>query len=98
MIKYKEIYQQMLAENKDLFSAFKQIHDQYAKDEGRWQKIFNQEGAKILTIIKRYENRLCSRSENSGYGKFSSALTDKFWGEVKTYLPLIDFIGIYSIN
>lgn len=93
MVKYKEIYQQMLAENKDLFSAFKQIHDQYAEDDEKWQKRFNEEGAKIIAVIKKYENRLCSRSENSGYGKFSSALTDKFWAEVKSYFPLIDFIG-----
>lgn len=93
MVKYKEIYQQMWAENQDLFSAFKQIHDQYAEDEERWQKRFNEEGVKVITVIKKYENRLCSRSENSGYGKFSSTLTDKFWAEIKTHLPLIDFVG-----
>ena len=93
MIKYKEIYQQMLAENKEMFSAFKRIHEQYAQDEKKWQKSFNEEGVKIIAVIKKYENRLCSRSENSGFGKFSSTLTDKFWGEVKTDLPLIDFVG-----
>ncbi|MCX6813708.1 MAG: hypothetical protein NT078_00540 [Candidatus Azambacteria bacterium] len=93
MVKYKEIYQQMLAENQDLFSAFKKVHDQYAEDEEKWRKQFNEEGIRIMAVIKKYENRLCSRSENSGYGKFSSTLTDKFWGEVKTYLPLIDFVG-----
>lgn len=94
MVKYKEIYRQMLAENKDLFSSFKQIHEQYAKDEKKWQKCFNEEGAKILAVIKKYENRLCSRSENSGFGKFSSNLTDKFREEVRNYLPLIDSIGV----
>jgi hypothetical protein len=93
MVKYKQIFNEMIQENKAVFADFKKLHDQYAQDEKKWKTDFDREGQKILLIVKRYENRLCGRSENSGYGKFSSGLTDKFWGEVKTLFPLIEFVG-----
>jgi hypothetical protein len=36
---------------------------------------------------------LCGKSENSGYGKFSTSLSDKFWGEVRKYVPEVDNVG-----
>ena len=80
----------MLEDNQKLFDSFKQLHDNYAKDQTALQEKFNEEGTKILRVIRRYENNLCSRSENSGYGKFSDNLSEKFWTEIRAYLPLID--------
>lgn len=80
----------MLEYNQQFFNDFKSVHDNFGKDPDSWRDKFNEDGTKALRIIRRYENELCSRSENTGYGKFSMNLSDKFWEEVRSYLPLID--------
>jgi hypothetical protein len=90
MTKYKKAFKEMLEDNQKLVSEFKIIHDNFAKDPSSWQDKFNEEGTKILRVIRRYENNLCSRSENTGFGKYSINLSDKFWEEVRAFLPLID--------
>lgn len=93
-VKYKEYFQDMVDNNKELFTSFKTIHDAYAEEPEKWQKEYNEKGQDILDIIRRYENMLCSKSEGSSYGKFSSTLSDKFWNEVRVHFPKIDFIGM----
>jgi hypothetical protein len=94
MTKYKKAFTEMLEYNQKLFNEFKTTHDNYAKNPQTWKTQFNEQGTKALRIIRRYENILCSHSENSGYGKFSTTLSDKFWTEVRNYLPLIDQVEI----
>lgn len=73
---------------------FKIIHDMYVSNPKSHRREFNELGEKVLPIIKDYENRLCGKSENSGYGQFSSNLAEKFWSEVRLNYPKIDFVGI----
>jgi len=94
MVRYKNIFQKMLFENEALFLSFNKIHDLYLTDSKRWKKEFNEEGQKVLSVIRRYENLLCGKSENCGYGNFSSNLSGKFWEEVKQYFPKIDDVGV----
>ena len=82
----------MIEYNKELFDEFKEIHDNYVLDPKSYQEDFNDRGEKVLRIIRRYENMLCGKSENSNFGKFSSNLSDKYWGLVRNYLPKIDEI------
>lgn len=83
----------MTEQNKELFSKFKIIHDNYKENPEKWQNEFNNEGKKVVDVIRRYEKMLCEHSEGGMYGKYSSNLADKFWGAVRTYLPKIDFVG-----
>jgi hypothetical protein len=94
MVKYKKAFNEMLEDNQTLFNTFKQTHDNYAKDKQTYQNDFNEQGTKALRVIRRYENALCAKSENTSFGKFSSSLSDKFWEEVRAYLPLIDQVSI----
>lgn len=84
----------MIDQNKDLFKAFKKIHDQYEINPKPWRKVFNEEGEKILAVIRTYEGRLCSHTENGGYGRFSGNLVEKFWMEIRNYFSKIDEIGL----
>ncbi len=93
--KFKEYFDLMLKDNKELFENFKDIHDHYVMEPQKYQKVFNDYGKEILEVVQDYENRLCSKSEGSAYGKYSSALADKFRLEVKKYLPKIDSIGLH---
>lgn len=93
MQKYKQVFQEMLEYNSDLFTSFKTLHDNYALNSKVFQTEFNDEGEKVLRVIRRYENILCTKSENGRFGKFSTNLSEKFWGEVKQRFPKIGMIG-----
>lgn len=86
----------MLDNNKEVFENFKDIHDHYVMEPLNYQKVFNEYGKEILEIIQDYENRLCSKSESGGFGKFSTNLADKFRLEVKKYIPKLDSIGLQN--
>lgn len=94
MTKYLQYFQDMLENHKELFDQFKETHANYEKDQKHYQQEFNEKGEEVLAIIRRYENMLCGKSENTGYGKFSSNLSDKFWEAVRKTFPKIDFVGL----
>lgn len=94
MVKYKKAFKEMLEDNQKLFEEFKTTHDNFGKNPSKWKDKFNEEGTKILRVIRRYENNLCSRSENTGFAKYSANLSDKFWEQVRAFLPLIDNVKI----
>lgn len=86
----------MMDENTELFVAFKVVHDNYQADRKRWSQEFHQQGQVIVDIIRNWERRLCAGMERGNNGVYSSRLAEKFWGEVKTYLPLIERVGVKS--
>jgi len=96
MTKFKQTFDEMISKNRELFIKFKITHDQYSLNPKNFEKEFNQEGQKILEIIREYENKLCGYSESGQYSKFSANLSEKFWGEVRKNYPRIDFVGIKS--
>lgn len=95
MTKHQQYFQDMLETHQELFDEFKKIHDAYAEDPQTLQKDFNEKGQDVLRLIRKYENMLCGKSESGRYGKFSTKLSDKFWGEIRAYFPKIDFVGIH---
>jgi len=96
MSKYKQVISEMFEYNKDLFTSFKKIHDQYQLDPHKMRGEFNLEGEKVLRVIRRYENILCGKSESGKFGKFSTSLSDKFWQEIRSHFPSIDAVGSLS--
>lgn len=91
--KYQQFFDLMISQNKELFDSFKEVHEHYLQDPQKWQQQFNEIGRDVQDIIRRYENMLCSKTEGSGYGKYSTNLSEKFQAEVKKAFPKIDFIG-----
>lgn len=94
MQKYQAYYREMVSQNKSLFEEFTKIHDLYASNQDKWKKDFNEIGEKTLEVIKKWEGKLCSKTEGGSFNKFSSGLADKFWGEVRKNFIYIDFIGV----
>jgi hypothetical protein len=94
MTKYKEYFDRMLTENKEIFDKFKTLHANYGMDEDKYQEEFNSEGEKILKIIHEWENKLCSQSEKAGFSNYTGNLAEKFQAEVRSHFPLIDHVGI----
>ena len=94
MTKFKKTYEEMVTANKPMFDDFTKVHSDYAKNSKKHQAEFNIQGARILRVIKDYETRLCGKSENSGFGLYSSKLAEKFWVEIRSHDPLIDMVGV----
>ena len=94
MRQYQSIYQQMIDENKKLFDSFFKIHDQYVQSPKTNQQEFNEIGRQVQEVIHVYERRLCGKTEGGMYSKFSSGLSEKFWGLLRNDFPKIDCIGI----
>jgi sugar-specific transcriptional regulator TrmB len=94
MTRYKDYFDKMLSENKDLFDEFSRLHDRYALNKSALQEEFNKIGQKVLEIVHEYENRLCANTERGIYSNFSATLAEKFQNEVRQAFPLIDHIGL----
>ena len=92
--KFKEIFQEMVTKYEKEFDGFQELHDRYEKDPRRWQGEFNAEGAKIMEIVRVYEDRLCGHMENTQNATYSANLAEKFRNEIKRYLPKLDMIGV----
>ena len=94
MTKHEQIFQEMLKTHEKEFTEFKRIHDLYRHDSKNWQYLLNKTGEPILAIIRKYESRVCGKMEGSGRGAYSGNVAEKFWDEIRAYLPAIDMIGI----
>lgn len=94
MTKNQKIFQTMIEENKDFFDSFKALHDKYKNDQETYQAEYNTQGEKALEIIRRYEQNLLSKSSTSQFAKYSNNLSDKYWEAVRSYFPMIDFVGV----
>lgn len=94
MTRFREVYDQMVADNKELFDEFQEIHDHYALDAATHQELFNEKGKEVMAIVRHYEDILCGKSEGTGYGAFSGKLAEKFQQEVRKHFPKIDHVGV----
>ena len=94
MTKYKEYFDKMVSENKEVFGKFPRAHFEYSIDNDKNQENFNKEEENVLKIIHEWEDRLCKQSEKAGFGSYTVNLAEKFQAEVKSHFPLIDHIGI----
>ncbi len=94
MTKYREYYEKMVSENKELFDKFTKTHFEYSIDQDKNQEEFNAVGGKVLDTIHEWENRLCKTSEGAGFGSYTVNLAEKFQAEIKSHFPLIDHVGI----
>ena len=94
MVKYKQIFFEMISKHETEFAKFKDIHDAYVKDPKTNQPLFDAEGEKILTIVKDYEDILCGKTDRGTFAKFSNNLSEKFSDQVRAFFPKIDFVGV----
>lgn len=93
MVKFKEYFKQMCAENKAVFDEFQFIHDLYKANKKANQVVFNEQGSVVRKIIEDWDRRLCSQMEKGKNSSYSARLSEKFWGEARLRFPLIDFVG-----
>ncbi len=84
----------MIENNAEVFTDFERVHKAYELDPKANQEEFNEEGERVLGIVRKYENMLCGRSEGTGFGKYATNLSDKFREALRKKFPKIDFVGM----
>ena len=92
--KFKKMFDEMIENNKALFIEFKILNDNFERDPNKFRNQFNETGAKVMDIIREREAILCMSSEGAGFGKYTSNLSEKFWGEIRKNFSRIDEIGV----
>lgn len=92
--KYRQLFLEMMEAHRDLMLDFKDIHDKFLQDEEQFKNEFNEKGAKVVDIIREYEMKLTAHQNSGQYSKYSSGLADKFWDQIRSFLPRIDFVGV----
>lgn len=79
--KYKKQFDEMVKNNKVLFDSLKITN----KDSEEYKDLKQ----KLLRIIRKNEDILCSKTENTHYSNFSTNLADKFQAEIIAQYPEI---------
>jgi hypothetical protein len=92
--KYKQFYQLMIDQNRQLFDSFQPIHDAFAQDKEQHAAEFHAQGQLVLDVVRDWERRLCHGMEKGRYASYSAKLAEKFWDLVRQDLPLIDEVGV----
>ena len=94
MPKYRECFREMISLHEDKFASFKELHDKYDLDQKKWQQDFNEQGKEVVEIIREWEQKLCGKMERGDKAVYSARLAEKFWGEVKAFFPMIDYVVV----
>ena len=92
--KYKQYFEQMLEQEKELFENFRVVHDQYKLNQTALQEKYNVEGEKVVTVIRHWERRLCSAMGRTVYGQYAQQVSEKFWDLIREEFDQIDMIGV----
>jgi len=94
MSRYQQLYKEMRSKNKEIFDEFKIIHNKFVEDPEKNRAAFNKVGEKVTELIRVYIDALCRTSESSGYGKFTTSLSELFMNEVKNEFSEIEEVGM----
>lgn len=94
MTKYKQYFQEMVEQNKNLFDQFQALNTNYKLDQKKWQKEFNTVGKDVVEIVYQWEKKLCLNTEKGVHSAYSNNLSEKFRAEVKKVFPYFDFVGV----
>ena len=92
--KYRQLFLEMMEQHRDLMLDFKDIHDKFLQDEEQYKNEFNEKGKKVVDVIREYEMKLTAHQNSGQFSKYSSGLADKFWDQIRSFFPRIDFVGV----
>jgi hypothetical protein len=81
--KYERQYEQMLKDHQDSFDELKKLD--------RKSEEFKSLQLKVIRIIRKNEDQLCAKTENTKFANFSLQLADKFWELIRKDYPEVDY-------
>lgn len=90
--KYKKQFDEMLKNNKAIFDQYLELEEKYLVNPAEFKEELESIKNKLMRILRKNEDMLCSKSENTKYGVYSESLAMKFWEEVRAVFPKIDAV------
>ena len=86
--KFKIQFQHMMDTNKELFKKYEELKRTNRKKSPELEEEYQDIKFKILRVIRKNEDMLCSKSENTKkFSAYSQNLADKFQEEIRQNLP-----------
>lgn len=92
--KYREYYEKMVAENRQLFDDFLKINDNFKANSETNADEFHQVGQRVVDKIRDYDRRLCSAMGRGVFSTYSQKLSEKFWDLARQDFDQIDMVGV----
>lgn len=92
--KYREYYEKMVAENRQLFDDFLKINDSFRESSGANADEFHQVGQRVVDKIRDFDRRLCSSMGRGVFSTYSQKLSEKFWDLARQDFDQIDMVGV----
>jgi len=92
--KYREYYEKMVAENRQLFDNFLEINASFKQDPKNSAAKFHQVGQQVVDKIRDYDRRLCSAMGRGVFSTYSQKLSEKFWDLARQDFDQIDMVGV----
>lgn len=92
--KYREYYERMVAENRQLFDEFLKVNDAYKRDNVANADEFHLVGQKVVDKVRDFDRRLCSAMGRGVFSTYSQQLSEKFWDLVRQDFDQIDMVGV----
>jgi hypothetical protein len=92
--KYREYYEKMVAENRQLFDEFLKVNDRFKQDQVANAAEFHQVGQKVVDKIREFDRRLCSAMGRGVFSTYSQKLSEKFWDLARQDFDQIDMVGV----
>ena len=92
--KYRSYFNEMFEAHREQFMHFMLLNNAYGQDKQGLKRQFDEEGARIKSIVLDWENRLCKKMEGGDHASYSAKLGEKFQEEVLKYFPYYHEIGV----
>jgi len=92
--KYREYYEKMVAENRQLFDDFLKVNDLFKSNPQLHAEKFHQIGLKVVDKIRDFDRRLCSAMGRGVYSTYSQKLSEKVWDLARQDFDQIDMVGV----
>lgn len=80
----------MLVENKKLFEEYIALEEAYKKSPSKHKEELGEMRRKLLRVMRKHEDRLCARTENTKFANYSENLAVLFWQEIRTMFPDVE--------
>ncbi len=86
--KYKKYYDLLIVENQELFEEISTLFAKLEKNASL-QEEFDDLRRKVIRVIAKYEDQLCSKTERTKFANFSTGLSEKFWELIRLDYPYL---------
>ena len=90
--KYKKQVEILVRANQELIDTYLELEEKFEQNADKYKDELSDIKNKLLRVIRKNEDRLCSKTESTHYSAYSEGLALKYWEEIRKLFPNIDKI------